>query len=171
MSTLASKLLWSNFLVIQIIFDLHIYRKFLVGSSLIINITAVCIPCNLVAILGKGFITFYIFDSFQVRYIGYISLCWSGILQPVRHGDVFYFTFCSSVYIYGFFLGYSIVCFLCCSNYRCSSKDCSHSGSHCNIQNLFISVHVSQLLNSYLNIWRLQTPPAVLQRICFPDIS
>jgi hypothetical protein len=75
MSTLASKLLWSNFLVIQIIFDLHIYRKFLVGSSLIVNITAVCIPGNLVAILGKGFITFYILDSFQVRYIGYISLC------------------------------------------------------------------------------------------------
>ena len=75
MSALACELIRCDFLIVQVIFDLHINRKFFIGSSLIINITAVCIPGHVLAVLGKGLITLYILNSFQVRYIGYISVC------------------------------------------------------------------------------------------------
>ena len=69
MSTFASQLIWCDFLVIQIILDLHIYRKLFICGSLIINITAVCIPGYVLSVLGKGLIPFDIFDVIQVRYI------------------------------------------------------------------------------------------------------
>ena len=141
MSALASKLIRSDFLIVQVIFNLHINRKFFIGSSLIINITAVCIPGHVLAVLSKGLITLYILDSFQVRYIGYISICCSGILQPVRYGNIFHFTFCCGIYVYGFFLGNCILCILCGCKDRGSSKYGSHSSSHGSVQNFFISIH------------------------------
>ena len=146
MSALSSQLLWSDFLIVQVIFDLHINRKIFITCSLIINITAVCVPCNLVSVLGKCLITFYVLNVIKIGYVRHLTLSRSGILQPVRYCDILYITFCCGIYIYCFFLGYRIISFLCCCQYRSSSKNCRHSGSHCNIQNFFISIHLTQLL-------------------------
>ena len=74
---------------IQIIPNAYRYRKLLCAGSLIINVIFLCIPGNIVSILCKRLITFYVLNIFQVGKIFYLSFT-AGIFQPVRYYDFLY---------------------------------------------------------------------------------
>ena len=69
MAALTAEITRTYLYTVQIIFNFHRYRKIFVGSSLIIDIFVLCIPCQIGTILFKSLITFDILNIFQIRFI------------------------------------------------------------------------------------------------------
>ena len=86
-SAFSNKLFGCNLFSIQFICDCHIYRKLLIGSSLIIDIVSIRIPNHIsIRIYRIRLISFYIFD---VRKVGsildyFLAFC---IFQAITDND------------------------------------------------------------------------------------
>ena len=88
MSFLSGKFFCRNVSAIQFIGNLHFYRKFLIGRSLIVDIVSPRIPGNgSVGVFRKGFIACNIFNVVQKGFVlqGHRTV---RVLQPVTDNDL-----------------------------------------------------------------------------------
>ena len=150
MSCLSCQSFRRNLSSIHIIFNSYGNREIFLCLSLIINILSISTPGQIISVLSKCFITFYVFYILKIRGIFHLRIgTVSGIFQPVRYCDIRYFSSGSCIYINGFFFLQSIItCWSSC-HYSTCSENYSHSCcKRCCSCFLSVSVHNNLLLYS-----------------------
>ena len=69
MSALTLQIFRSNLLTIQIVSELYANRKLLISRTLILNVCTIRIPGQILTVLCKRLVTFYICDILQITLI------------------------------------------------------------------------------------------------------